>query len=87
MVLQARHLMYLLTKYAPLLLSNKGYSPKEALNILLASFQANNFANQAVPILNWLRMSLHASNANNRGPPVMAISLIAPFLDQDLSQH
>jgi hypothetical protein len=36
-VLQAQHLMYLPTKYAPLLLDNKGYYPKEALNMLICS--------------------------------------------------
>jgi hypothetical protein len=86
-LLATRHIMYLPTKYAPLLLSNKGYTIKEALNILVSSFQATNFLNQAAPILNWLRMTLHASNANNRGPPVTALALVAPFVDQDLANH
>jgi hypothetical protein len=32
-------------------------------------------------------MSAHATNANNRGPPVTTITLIAPFLDEELSVH
>jgi hypothetical protein len=32
-------------------------------------------------------MTLHASNANSRGPPVTALALVAPFVDQDLANH
>jgi hypothetical protein len=50
-------------------------------------FQADNFLASANPIVNWLRMSLHATQVNNRGPPVTAISLVSPFMDQDLAAH
>jgi hypothetical protein len=43
--------MYLPSKYAPLLLSNKGYEVKDAYEILLAAFQADNIVPDAGPIL------------------------------------
>jgi hypothetical protein len=46
-------------------------------------FQVDNFLNQATPIINWLRMSLHATNANNRGPPETALALVAPCLARE----
>jgi hypothetical protein len=39
------------------------------------------------PILNWLRVSFHATQLNSRGPPATHITLTAPFSDQDLSTH
>jgi hypothetical protein len=39
------------------------------------------------PLMNWLRLSLHAKGQNDSGPPVTHINLVAPFLDQDLMQH
>jgi hypothetical protein len=41
--LQTRYLMYLPSKYAPLLLSSKGYFVKEAYEILRAAFKRMNF--------------------------------------------
>jgi hypothetical protein len=49
---------------------------------LIPAFQTDNFLDTAAPILAWLRARLHAMNANNRGPPVMTLTLAAPFLDQ-----
>jgi hypothetical protein len=86
-MIQARHLAYLPTKYAPLLLNNNGYTPKEVWNLLHPIFQAENFLPQATPILNWVKMSAHTTNANNRGSPITTINLIAPFLDEELSVH
>jgi hypothetical protein len=85
--IHTRSLMYLPTKYAPLLLDNKGYTLQEAWNVLIPAFQAANSLDTAAPILAWLRASLHATNANNRGPPVTTLTLTAPFLDQDLAEH
>jgi len=85
--IQTRPLMYLPTKYAPLLLDNRGYTLQEAWNVLIPVFQTDNFLDTAAPILAWLRASLHVTNANNRGPPVTTLTLAAPFLDQDLAEH
>jgi len=46
-----RYLMYLPSKYASLLLSNKGYSVREVYQILVTAFQADNFLADAMPIL------------------------------------
>lgn len=68
-------------------MNNRGYGVKEAFNILYPAFQADSFVDEAVPICNWLKASLHATHVNNRGPPVTVLNLVAPFADQDLSMH
>jgi hypothetical protein len=77
--------MYLPLKYVPLLLDNKGYSPQQAWQILSQAFQDDNFLQE--PILTWLHASLHATQANNRGPPTTSLGITAPFLDEDLINH
>jgi hypothetical protein len=86
-VLQSRHLMYLPPKYAPLMLDNKGVTIKQAWERLISAFEADNILQQMRPILDWLRLSMHATQANNRGLPVTAMTLVSPFSDQDLSRH
>jgi hypothetical protein len=58
--IQTRHLMYLPTKYAPLLLDSRGYTPKEAWTILVPALQADDLISFADPLLLWLRASFHA---------------------------
>ncbi len=41
----------------------------------------------AAPIIAWLRATLHATPPNNGSPPATAITITAPFMDQDLSAH
>jgi hypothetical protein len=79
--------MYLPSRYVPLLLANKGYTPKQAFDILLQVFQDDNVIQEMELIIMWLRISLHASLATNCGPPTTTIVLTAPFLDEDLVQH
>jgi hypothetical protein len=85
--LRTRPLMFLPSKYATLLLNNKGCLPQQAYQILLHAFHEDNIVADMGPILNWLRISLHATQANNRGPPSPSITLSAPFLDEDLLAH
>lgn len=84
---RTRRLMYLPSKYVPLLLNNKGYTPKQAYEILLQAFTDDNVLHDVDPILAWLRISLHATNNNNTGPPATSVTLTAPFLDEDLILH
>jgi len=86
-LLRTRYAMRLPTKYAPLLLSPKGYHPKDVYDLLIEAFTADNFLIEARPILNWLRVSMHATRADNTGPPATNLALVAPFLDEDLIMH
>jgi len=80
-------LMYLPTKYAPIMFKVGGLTPKEAWLRLTPALQADGLLPFADPLLLWLRATMHATNHNNRGLPVTAIQLTNPFLDQDLIQH
>lgn len=79
--------MYLTAKYAALLLDNKGYTPKQAFQLLLQAFQDDQVIQDMEPILNWLHISLHATLATNRGPLSTNLTITAPFLDEDLLNH
>jgi len=39
------------------------------------------------PLIQWLRLTLHATGQNDTGSPVMHLELVSPFLDQDLANH
>jgi len=80
-------LMYLPTKYAPLMFNVGGLTPKEAWVRLIPALDADGLLPFAEPLLLWLRVTLHATQANHRGPPATSIQLTNPFLDQDLIQH
>lgn len=84
--IRSRHLMFLPSKYVHLLHDNRGYTPKEAWDHLLPAFQADNFLEAANPIIKWLRLTLHATQNNNRGTPTTTFTLVAPDPDQDLAQ-
>jgi hypothetical protein len=84
---KSRYLMYFPTRYASLLLNNKGYSIKDVWVNLFQRFQDNNIIDQMGPVLAWLRLTLHATGQYDTGPPVTQINLTAPFIDQDLSAH
>lgn len=86
-IVRTRTLMYLPSKYAPLLLSSRGYTPKEAWTLLVPALQADGLLGFADPILFWLRASLHATQQNHRGPPATTVQLVNPFMDQDLHSH
>jgi len=86
-LMRTRYLMYLPTKYAHLLLDNKGYTPHEAWNRLVPAFQNDDLLQAAAPIIMWLRATLHSTQNNNHGPPITALALVAPIADQDLVQH
>ncbi len=86
-VLRTRFLMYLPSRYIPLLLNNKGCTPKQAFKLLWQVFQDENVLAEVEPIVTWLRISLHATQANNHGPPTTSISITTLFLDEDLLNH
>jgi hypothetical protein len=85
--LRTRRLMYLPAKYVSLLLDNKGYTPKQPFRILSEAFVLDNVLHDMAPLMNWLCVTLHATNNNNSGPPATSITLTAPFLDEDLIAH
>ena len=85
--IQTRSMMRLPLKYAPLVLSPRGYTPKEAYAALSEALAQDHVPAISTPILNWLRATLHATGNNNQGAPVTAISLTATFLDEDLINH
>jgi hypothetical protein len=82
-----RTINYLPTHYAPLLMNNQGYTPQEGWGQLVLQLQQDNLLAAAAPIIAWFHATFHASPPNNTGLPVTALDLVAPFMDQDLSQH
>jgi len=85
--IMTRYIMRVPLKYAPILLSPKGYSPKEAYAHLSDALAVDNVPEISEPILNWLRVALHAMHQNNQGPPASNINVSAPFVDEDLPTH
>jgi hypothetical protein len=43
--------------------------------------------NEVQPILDWLRLSLHATLDDNSGPPVTNLVIATPLVDEDLGAH
>jgi hypothetical protein len=43
--------------------------------------------NKVQPILDWLRLSLHATLDDNSGPPVTNLVIATPLVDEDLGAH
>jgi len=84
---QTRQLMYLPTRYAPLLIGNMGYTPLEVWGKLLPQLQQDGLLATAAPIVTWLRASLHSTPPQNTGPPSMTIKIEVPAMDQALSDH
>jgi len=84
MAIRTRSMTYLPTRYAPLMLSSRGYTPKEAWGISFPALQADNLAAVADPLLFSLRATMHATRA---GAPVTLSQLTNPFMDQDLQRH
>ncbi len=84
---RSRFLTYFPTRFANLLLNNKGYTPKQAWDILIQQFQAEGCMEVMQPLLNWLRITLHATGQNDTGPPNSHIAMTSPFLDQELINH
>lgn len=85
--IRTRYVMYLPSKYVPLMLKQRGLTPKEAWTRLTPTLQEDGILLEAQPILNWLRASMHATGNNHRGPPITNIELTPPFLDQELLMH
>ena len=86
--LRTRYLMYLPAHFAHLFLNNKGMPPKDAyLTFLQAAQQENGQQDDIQPILDWLRLTLHATQQNNLGPPVTAMTVSISLLNEDLSAH
>jgi hypothetical protein len=54
---RSRFLTYLHTRFANLLLSNKGYTAKQAWDTLIQQFQADGCMDTMHPLLNWLRIT------------------------------
>ena len=84
---RSRFLTYLPTQFASLILDNKGYSGKRVWTTLIQHFQDDNCLDQMSPLIQWLRLTLHATGQNDTGSPVMHLELVSPFLDQDLANH
>lgn len=84
---QSRYLTYLPTRFASMILDNKGYSAKRIWTILVQRFQDDDCLDQMAPLIQWLRLSLHATGQNDTGPPVTNLDIVSPFLDQDLANH
>ena len=84
---RTRYLTYLPTRFAPLLLDNKGYSPKRVWDILIQKFQEEGCIELMGPLLNWVRVTLHATGQNDTGAPATHVNLTAPFADHDLINH
>ncbi len=86
--LRTRYLMYLPARFAHLFLTNRGLTPKDAyLTFHQAALQENANMDEVQPILDWLRLTLHATQQNNGGPPVTSLNITIPLLDEDLSAH
>jgi hypothetical protein len=84
---QSRFLAYLPPRFASLVVDNKGYTAKQIWTVLTQRFQDENCVDQMSPLIQWLRLTLHASGQNDTGPPATHMALVSPFLDQDLASH
>jgi hypothetical protein len=84
---RSRFLAYLPTQFASLILDNKGYSVKRVWTTLIQRFQDDNCLDQMSPLIQGLRLTLHATGQNDTGSPVTHLELMSPFLDQDLANH
>jgi hypothetical protein len=84
---RSRFLTYLPTRFANLILDNKGYTPKQVLYIHIQQFQAEGCMEAMTPLLIWLHITLHATGQNDTGPPASHLTLTSPFIDQDLINH
>jgi hypothetical protein len=86
--LRTRHLMYLPSRFVHLLLSNRGYTPKETyLTLQQAFFQDMCQPDDVQPIMDWLRLSLYRTEEGDAGPPVTNLILRSPVIDEDLAAH
>jgi hypothetical protein len=85
--LRSRFLAYLPIRFASLILDNKGYSVKRVCAMLIQRFQDDNCLDQMGPLIQWLRLTFHATGQNDTGSPVTHLELVSPFLDQDLANH
>jgi hypothetical protein len=86
--LRTRAMMYLPSRFAPVLLSSRGFTPKAAYGALMQAFAADQAAAiDLQPLLDWLRLTLHATGNDNAGPPVTSVALTLPLMDEDLTSH
>jgi hypothetical protein len=83
-LIRARHCMYLPAKYVPLVLSTKGYTLKQAWEILIPAMQQDNALVEVEPIVTWLRAALMN---NGTGVPSVGIALSSVTMDSDLYEH
>ena len=86
--LQTRHLMYLPARFAYLFLGNRGRTPKDAyLTFHQVVEHEGGRIEDVQPILDWLKLTLHATREDNAGPPVTSVVLNIALVDDDLSHH
>ena len=88
-----RYIMYLPARYVSLMLDSSGYTIQEAWNILYTALLQNNDLENCTALVNWLRASssnvqlLNPQGQPMLGPPITAVSIIAPAADRDLISH
>jgi hypothetical protein len=87
------HLMYLPSRYVPLLLDSSGYTIKQVWQILPPVLAQNQDTVNCQALLKWLRVASHGTNIQNAqgqpvmGPPSITIPLLSPVADRDLILH
>jgi len=65
---QSRYLAYLPTRFTSLVIDNKGYTVRQMCGILMQQCQDKGCLDLMSPLMNWLRLSLHATGQNKSGP-------------------
>jgi hypothetical protein len=89
-IMSSRRLMFLPAKYVPLLCP-KGYTLRQAWEILYPSIVAANNLQNCTTLLKWMRListgTMVANNGNAIGGTTATLTLTAPLADQDLIQH
>jgi hypothetical protein len=87
-LVSTRQVMFLLNKYAALLMQPAGYTVRQAWDILRPAIADNGDMNRCRPLLNWLRVASTGTVRNNSlSASTVAIDLTTPLPDALLIKH
>ncbi len=88
-----RYFMYLPSRYAVAFLDSHGYTLKQVWETLIPMLAQNNDQVTCGPLVKWLRVASHGTDAHNQqgqaitGPPISAITLMSPAAYKGLIAH
>jgi hypothetical protein len=90
-IVTVRGLMMLPAPYVPLLIQDRGYTPKEVWNLLVPLMVDANHEEDCRPVIDWLRAA-YTSRGNDPEtnaplPPPFSLNFLGPPTDEDLINH